>query len=63
LQDDNPTIKALKEKRANLLPLLHQESEHLLGVKFAEVATQLQTLEVQSQELAKIGRNLAKRRN
>lgn len=63
LQDDNPTIKALKEKRANLLPVLRQESERLLGVKFAEVATQLQTLEVQSQELAKIGRNLAKRRN
>ncbi|MBG1271553.1 GumC family protein [Nostoc sp. WHI] len=63
LQEENPTIQILKEKRASLLPLLSQESERLLGVKFAEVATQLQTLEVQSQELAKIERNLAQQRN
>jgi len=63
LQEENPSIKTLKEKRASLLPLLRQESERLLGVKFAEIATQLQTLEVQSQELAKIERKLAQRRN
>ncbi|MGJ5627852.1 GumC family protein [Nostoc sp. CALU 1950] len=62
LQEENPSIQTLKEKRASLLPLLRQESERLLGVKFAEVATQLQTLEVQSQELAKIEQKLAQRR-
>ncbi|WP_109009562.1 GumC family protein [Nostoc commune] len=63
LQDRNPTIQTLKEKRASLLPLLRQEAQRLLGVKFAEVTTQLQTLEVQSQELAKTERELAQRRN
>lgn len=63
LQDNNPSIQTLREKRASLLPLLRQEAQRLLGVKFAEVATQLQTLEVQSQELTKIEQKLAQRRN
>ncbi|MEA5604934.1 polysaccharide biosynthesis tyrosine autokinase [Nostoc sp. UHCC 0252] len=54
LQDNNPTIETLKEKRASLLPLLKNEEERFLGTKIAEVTTQLQTLEVQSQELAKV---------
>jgi polysaccharide biosynthesis transport protein len=58
LQDDNPSLKTLKEKRASLLPLLNQESQRLLGVKFSEIATQFQNLEVQSQELAKIERQV-----
>ena len=61
-QDDNPIIQTLKEKRANLLPLLRQEEKHLLAVKFAEIATQLQALEVQSQELAKIEQKIAQKR-
>ncbi len=61
-QDDNPIIQSLKEKRANLLPLLRQEEKQLLAVKFAEVATQLQGLEVQSQELAKIEQKIAQKR-
>lgn len=62
LQEENPIIQTLKEKRASLLPLLRQEEKHLLDVKFAEVATQLQTLEVQNQELAKIEQKLAQKR-
>jgi succinoglycan biosynthesis transport protein ExoP len=54
LQDNNPTIKTLKEKRASLLPLLKNEEQRFLGTKIAQVTTQLQTLEVQSQELAKV---------
>ncbi|MEA5626084.1 GumC family protein [Nostoc sp. UHCC 0251] len=61
-QDDNPIIQALKEKRANLLPLLRQEEKQLLAVKFAEVSTQLQGLEVQSQEVAKIEQKIAQKR-
>ncbi len=61
-QDDNPSIQILKEKRANLLLLLRQEQQRSLGVKFAEVVTQLQTLQVQSQELTKIERQLAQKR-
>ncbi|MFN6460373.1 MAG: GumC family protein [Nostoc sp. DedVER02] len=54
LQDNNPTIKTLKDKRASLLPLLKNEEQRFLGTKIAQVTTQLQTLEVQSQELAKV---------
>jgi capsular exopolysaccharide synthesis family protein len=63
LQDKNPTIQTLKEKRASLLPLLRKQAQQLLGVKFAEVEMQLQKLEVQSQELTKIEQKLAQRRN
>ncbi|QLE52488.1 polysaccharide biosynthesis tyrosine autokinase [Nostoc sp. C057] len=63
LQDKNPTIQTLKEKRASLLPLLRKQAQQLLGIKFAEVEMQLQKLEVQSQELTKIEQKLAQRRN
>ncbi|MEH1910670.1 MAG: polysaccharide biosynthesis tyrosine autokinase [Nostoc sp.] len=63
LQEENPSMQTLKDRRASLLPLLRQESERLLGVSFAELATQLQTLEVQSQELAKIERKFAQQSN
>ncbi len=51
-QSDNPTIQTLKEKRQNVLSLMQQESQRIMGVKYAEVATQLQSLETQSQVLA-----------
>jgi polysaccharide biosynthesis transport protein len=52
-QEDNPTIQTLREKRENLVPLLYQESQRFLGVKLAEAATKVQTLEKQSQEVTK----------
>ncbi|MBW4644885.1 MAG: polysaccharide biosynthesis tyrosine autokinase [Goleter apudmare HA4340-LM2] len=54
LQAENPSIQTLQEKRASLLPLLNQEAQRFLNVKLAEVVTQIQTLEVQSQEIAKV---------
>jgi polysaccharide biosynthesis transport protein len=51
--EDSPNIQSLKDKRENLLPLLQKEAERVVGVKYAEVATQIQTLEVQSFELSK----------
>ncbi|MFN6495937.1 MAG: GumC family protein [Nostoc sp. DedQUE01] len=58
LQDSNPTIQALKQKRAMLLPLLNKEAQRFLNTKIAEVTTQIKSLEVQSQELAKVERKL-----
>ncbi|BAZ01843.1 capsular exopolysaccharide family protein [Tolypothrix tenuis PCC 7101] len=52
-QEDSPPIQSLKQKKEKLLPLLEEEAKRTLGVKFAEIATQVQTLEVQSQELKK----------
>ncbi|WP_017654688.1 GumC family protein [Fortiea contorta] len=52
-QPDNPTIQTLEEKRQNILPLIAQEERRVLGIKYAEAANQIQTLDAQSQELAK----------
>jgi polysaccharide biosynthesis transport protein len=54
LQDNNPTIQTLKEKRASLLPLLNEEAQRFLNTRIAQITTQIQTLEVQSQELGKV---------
>ncbi|MBD2357554.1 polysaccharide biosynthesis tyrosine autokinase [Tolypothrix sp. FACHB-123] len=52
-QEDSPPVIRLKQKKENILTMLKQEAQRILGVKFAEVATQIQILEVQSQELSK----------
>jgi polysaccharide biosynthesis transport protein len=52
-QENSPPIQSLKQKKENLLPLLQEEAQRILSVKFAEIATQIQSLEVQSQELNK----------
>ncbi|MCP6759284.1 MAG: polysaccharide biosynthesis tyrosine autokinase [Fischerella sp. CENA71] len=61
-QEENPTIKNLQEKRESLLPLLRQEAERFMSTRLAEATTQLQALEVQSQELAKAEQQLEERR-
>jgi capsular exopolysaccharide synthesis family protein len=48
----NINIQILREKRDNLLPLLRQEAQRVLGIKLAEATTQIQILEVRSQALA-----------
>ncbi|MBF2006302.1 MAG: polysaccharide biosynthesis tyrosine autokinase [Chlorogloeopsis fritschii C42_A2020_084] len=62
LQEDNPTIQALKEKRKSLLSLLQQEARRYMGTKLAQATTQVQALEVQSQELAKAEQKLEQKR-
>ncbi|BAZ47962.1 hypothetical protein NIES4103_05670 [Nostoc sp. NIES-4103] len=62
LQDDNPTLQTLKEKRQSLSPLLVRESKYVLDTKLAEVANQLQLLEVQSRELAKLEKDIQAKR-
>lgn len=49
---ENINIRILREKRDNLLPLLRQEAQRVLGIKLAEATTQIQILEVRSQALA-----------
>jgi capsular exopolysaccharide synthesis family protein len=62
LQDENPTVQNLKEQRESLLPLLSQEAQRFMDTRLAEATTQLQALEVQSQELAKVEQQLEQRR-
>ncbi|MBD6617910.1 polysaccharide biosynthesis tyrosine autokinase [Komarekiella sp. 'clone 1'] len=62
LQQDNPTIQTLKEKRASLLPLLQNEAQRFLDVKLSETGAQVQTLEVQIQEIDKTIQRLEQKR-
>ena len=57
-QADSPSIQSLKEKRENLLPLIQQEANRVLSSRFGEAKIQIQTLDVQSQELAKAEQQL-----
>lgn len=57
-QEDSPTILGLRERRQKTLPLLQQEAQRALGVRYADVATQIKTLESQSQELTKVEQQL-----
>ncbi|BAY21857.1 capsular exopolysaccharide family protein [Calothrix sp. NIES-2100] len=57
-QQDSPPLRSLQEKKKNLLTLLQEEARRSMGVKFAEITTQIQILEVQSQELSKAERQL-----
>ncbi|WP_071191359.1 polysaccharide biosynthesis tyrosine autokinase [Trichormus sp. NMC-1] len=60
-QPDSPIIESLQEKRRNLLPLLEEEANRFLGLRVAEATTQIQKLEVESQELAKVEQQLKRR--
>ncbi|MBW4686035.1 MAG: polysaccharide biosynthesis tyrosine autokinase [Komarekiella atlantica HA4396-MV6] len=62
LQEDNPTIQTLKDKRASLLPLLENEAQRFLDVKLSETGAQVQTLEVQRQEIDKTIQKLEQKR-
>ncbi|WP_016953281.1 polysaccharide biosynthesis tyrosine autokinase [Anabaena sp. PCC 7108] len=57
-QPDNPVVESLQEKRRNLLPLLQEEENRFLGLRVAEATTQIQKLEVESRELAKVEQQL-----
>ncbi|BAY66056.1 hypothetical protein NIES22_61690 [Calothrix brevissima NIES-22] len=62
LQPDNPTLQALKDKRDSLLPLLSNEAQRFVDLKLSETAVQVQTLEVQRQEIDKLIKKLEQKR-
>ena len=49
---ESPSMQTLKEKRDKLLPILSQEANRALGLRLAEVATEVRTLQERSQTLA-----------
>jgi polysaccharide biosynthesis transport protein len=57
-QENSPPLQTLKEKRERLLPLLNEEAKRFLNVEMAKLVTEVQTLEMQSQELAKAEQKL-----
>ncbi|MCG6134993.1 MAG: polysaccharide biosynthesis tyrosine autokinase [Nostoc sp. LLA-1] len=62
LQDANPSLQKLRETRSRLLSVLQEESQRALNTRSAELLTQLQNLEVQSREIAKLEQSLEQRR-
>ncbi|QIR40511.1 polysaccharide biosynthesis tyrosine autokinase [Tolypothrix sp. PCC 7910] len=62
LQEDNPAIQSLKDKRNSLLPLLQNEAQRFMDAKLSEITTQVQTLEVQGQEIDKTIQKLEQKR-
>lgn len=52
-QDDSPTIVALRSKRENLLPVLRDEAQRVLGNKLVELATKISGLEVRLAEISR----------
>jgi polysaccharide biosynthesis transport protein len=53
-QDDNLAVQVLREQKENILPVLREEAQRVVGGKLAEAATQIQALEVQRQALAQV---------
>lgn len=63
LQNENPSLQALKEKRASLLPVLQKESKRILSVKTAELVTQIKTLQLQKNKITETEQKLEQRRS
>lgn len=53
LQDENPNMITLKEKRQKLVPIIEQESERYIQTKRAEATSALKSLKVNQQALEK----------
>jgi capsular exopolysaccharide synthesis family protein len=62
LQEENPTIQTLKERRANLLQLLRQEAEEQMQERIRIAEIQLQRLDVANKELIKNEQQLEQKR-
>lgn len=62
-REDSPTIQALREKRANLLPVLRREAQRALENKRVEVANQIMMLEVRAAQSAQAETSLTQQIN
>lgn len=62
LQEANPAIQTLKERRASLLVLLRQEAQKQMQAKIAMAEIQLQRLEVANRELRNNEQQLEQKR-
>lgn len=53
LHTDNPTLQILREKRENLLPVLQNEAERVLGNKLVQVSNEISLLKLSDAKIAK----------
>lgn len=59
-RQDSPFIKRLREKRANLLPILQKESERVLGNKLVQITNEISLLEMRAAKIAQAESSLDK---
>ncbi|MDB9460659.1 polysaccharide biosynthesis tyrosine autokinase, partial [Dolichospermum circinale CS-545/17] len=52
-QPDNPVIRTLQEKRANLLPIIEAEATRTINIRISEVTDLIKKIEVDSEYLTK----------
>ncbi|WP_028084051.1 GumC family protein [Dolichospermum circinale] len=52
-QPDNPVIRTLQEKRANLLPIIEAEAARTINIRISEVTDLIKKIEVDSEYLTK----------
>ena len=57
-REDSPTVRMLRQKRANLLPVLRQEAKRTLGVTLVGVANQISALEVREAKITQTENSL-----
>lgn len=59
-KENSDQIQLLRQKQANLMPLLQKEIENVLGIKQAVTATQIQSLQVRRQAIVQTKADLEK---
>lgn len=52
-QPDNPYLKTLREKRESLLPIIEDEQRRYIGLKMDEIASTIESMEIEKQEIIK----------
>ena len=53
-QPDNPVIRTLQEKRANLLPIIEAEAARTINIKISEATDLIKKIEIDNQYIAQV---------
>ena len=57
-QPDNPVIRTLQEKRANLLPIIEAEAARTINIRISEATDVIKKIEVDNQYIAQVERQV-----
>jgi capsular exopolysaccharide synthesis family protein len=57
-QPDNPVIRTLQEKRANLLPIIEAEAARTINIRISEATDVIKKIEVDNQYIAQVEKQL-----
>lgn len=57
-QPDNPVIRTLQEKRANLLPIIEAEAARTINIRISEATDLIKKIEIDNQYIAQVERQV-----